>query len=409
MSMSSHGATSAALDGPKESSWTAVAALGIAAFALVSTEFLPVGLLPQIARELGLTEGQAGLMVTLPGLIAAIAAPLTIAFAGKLDRRWLLGGLIGLLAVSNLIVALSPSFGPILFGRVLLGAAVGGFWTIGGSLGPRLKPGANSARASALILSGVSIGTVAGVPAGALLGELMGWRWAFGAASVISVAVLGLLLALLPSLPASESSKGLRDIPALLREPKIRLGLAAIILVFVGQFAAYTYISPFLLQVTGIAPVALGGVLLGYGIAGFIGNIVGGWASSRSLRGGLIATGLVLGVSVLLLVLMGHSAWWAVPLTVIWGLGFGMLPIAMQSWMFGAAPKKLEAVQAVFVSVAQAAIGSGALLGGQVVDNLGISGALWLGAIASLATVAVMALGARERLSGATGTMAQTS
>jgi len=390
-------ATDAAPDGAATSSWTAIIALAVAAFALVSTEFLPVGLLPQIARELGITEGQAGLMVTLPGLLAAIAAPMTIAFAGNIDRRWLLGGLLGLLVISNVAVAFSGSFVFILLGRVMLGLAVGGFWTIGGSLGPRLKPGANAAKASALILSGVSIGTVAGVPAGALLGELMGWRWAFGVASVVSLSVLVLLLAVLPPLPASESSKGLRDIPDLLKEPKVRLGLIAIILVFVGQFASYTYISPFLIQVTGIAPVALGGVLLGYGIAGFLGNIVGGWLASRSLRGALVATGLVLGLSVLLLVLMGSSAWWAVPLTIVWGLGFGMLPIAMQSWMFGAAPNKLEAVQAVFVSVAQAAIGSGALLGGQVVDHFGVSSALWLGAAAALATALVVAIGTRAQ------------
>lgn len=394
MSIASSAAPDAAYPNTSGSSWTAVAALAIAAFALVSTEFLPVGLLPQIASELGLSEGQAGLMVTLPGFLAAIAAPLTIAFAGKIDRRWLLGGLIALLALSNLIVAVSSSFGFILFGRVLLGIAVGGFWTIGGSLGPRLKPGAHAAKASALILSGVSIGTVAGVPAGALLGELLGWRWAFAAASGISVAVLGLLFALLPALPANESAKGLRDIPNLLQNDKIRIGLIAIVLVFIGQFAAYTYISPFLLQVSGIAPVALGAVLLGYGVAGFVGNIVGGWAAGRSLRGALVATGLILGVSVLLLVLLGESAWWAVPLTIIWGLGFGMLPIAMQSWMFGAAPKQLEAVQAIFVSVAQAAIGGGALLGGQVVDRLGISSALWVGALASLAMVLIMAVAA---------------
>lgn len=400
MSITTSSASDAAPEGAASSSWTSVVALAVAAFALVSTEFLPVGLLPQIARELAITEGQAGLMVTLPGLLAAIAAPMTIAFAGNIDRRWLLGGLLGLLALSNIIVALSGSFAFILIGRVLLGLAVGGFWTIGGSLGPRLKPGAQSAKASALILSGVSIGTVAGVPAGALLGELMGWRWAFGVASVVSFAVLGLLLKVLPALPASESSRGLRDIPGLMREPKVRVGLLAIVLVFIGQFASYTYISPFLIQVTGIAPVALGAVLLGYGIAGFLGNIVGGWAASRSLRGALVATGLVLGISVLLLVLLGSSAWWAVPLTIVWGLGFGMLPIAMQSWMFGAAPKKLEAIQAIFVSVAQAAIGSGALIGGQVVDHFGVSSALWLGAAAALATAAVVALGTRAERRG---------
>jgi predicted MFS family arabinose efflux permease len=388
----SFAATSPSAERPSEGSWAAVTSLGIAAFALVSTEFLPVGLLPQIARDLGQSEGRTGLMVTLPSVMGALAAPLTIAFAGRLDRRWLLGGLLGLLALSNFLVAISSSFAAILFGRLLMGIAVGGFWTVGGSLGPRLKPGAQAARASALILSGVSIGTVAGVPAGALLGDLVGWRWAFGAAGAISLGVLVLLLTLLPPLPSTATRNGLREIPALLRDSKIRLGLLTILLMFGGQFSAYTYISPFLLQVSGIATTTLSAVLLGYGVSGFVGNLLGGWLAERSLRGVLIATGLVLGMSVLGLAMLGHgNTAWSVALVVAWGMGFGMLPIAIQSWMFGAAPQRLEAVQAIFVSTAQAAIGGGALLGGVLADNLGINSAMWFGALSALAISLVVA------------------
>lgn len=375
----------AATESSSGSSWGAVASLGIAAFALVSTEFLPVGLLPQIAHELGQSEGQTGLMVTLPSVMGAFAAPLTIAFAGRLDRRRLLGGLVALLALSNFVVAMSGAFAAVLFGRLLMGIAVGGFWTIGGSLGPRLKPGSQAARASALILSGVSIGTVAGVPAGALLGALVGWRWAFAAAGVISLVVLALLLVLLPGLPSTATRNGLREIPTLLRAPKVRLGLATILLLFGGQFSAYTYISPFLLQAIGIAPAALGAVLLGYGASGFVGNLIGGWLAERSAHGALVATGLVQGISVLGLVLLGQGdVAWSVALVIFWGLGFGMLPIAVQSWMFGAAPQRLEAVQAMFVSAAQAAIGGGALLGGVLADSLGTRSAMWLGALSAL-------------------------
>ena len=374
-----------------------MASLAIASFALVSTEFLPVGLLPQIARDLGLSEGRAGLMVTLPSVMGALAAPMTIAYAGRLDRRWLLGGLLGLLALSNFLVAFSSSFPAILFGRLLMGIAVGGFWTAGGSLGPRLKPGPRSARASALILSGVSVGTVAGVPAGALLGELVGWRWAFGAAGAISLGVLVMVLALLPPLPAAATHNGLRDVPALLREPKVQLGLVAVVLLFGGQFGAYTYISPFLLQVSGIAPALLSAVLLGYGAAGFFGNLLGGWLAERSLRGALVATGLVLGLSVLGLVMLGNSTTvGTVALVLVWGMGFGMLPISLQSWMFGAAPHKLEAVQALGVSTSQAAIGGGALLGGLLADNLGLASAMWLGALCALAFTGALAVGRRH-------------
>ncbi len=371
-----------------KSSWTSTVALSVAAFALVTTEFLPVGLLPTIADDFGLSEGTTGLMVTLPGLLAALAAPGTIALAGKQDRRHVLLALLALLVLSNIIVALSSSFALVLAGRALMGFAVGGFWTVGGSLGPRLQP-ENAAKASAVILSGVSLGTVAGVPAGSLMGELLGWRWVFGIAGAIALLVLILLAMVLPSLP-SDSSRGLRDVPPLMRLPKIRLGVAAIFLLSLGQFGAYTFISPFLLRVTGIAPMALGAVLLAYGVAAFFGNFLGGWAAGRSVRGALIGTGLLVGMATLMLALLGQGAVWALALALVWGLGFGMLPIALQSWMFDAVPMQREAAQAVFVTLSQVAIGGGALAGGALVDQHGVTSVMWLAAITSLATATLI-------------------
>lgn len=376
-------------------SWTAVFTLGVAAFALVTTEFLPVGLLPSIATDLGQSEGRTGLMVTLPGLLAAIAAPCSVAFIGSIDRRKVLISLLALLVASNLIVALSEGFGLLLAGRLLMGLAVGGFWTIGGSLGPRLRPG-EGAKAGAVIMSGVSLGTVAGVPAGALLGDLLGWRWVFGVACVMSLAVLVLLVVLLPRLPA-QSNRGLRDVPKLLSLPKVRLGMGVILLVFLGQFAAYTYISPFLLRVTGVDAALVSGVLLAYGVAGFVGNLLGGWAVSKSARGSLIGTALALASAMLMLALLGSGFWWSLGLSMLWGMAFGMLPLAMQTWLFDAAPKQLEAVQAMFVSLAQVAIGGGALAGGLLVDHLGVTSVMWFAALAAAITAILMAVGARDR------------
>ena len=141
------------------SAWLAVLSVAIGAFALVTTEFLPVGLLPAIARDLGITDGQAGLMVTMPGLLAALAAPAVTVGAGRLDRRYVLLGLITLLLISNLAVAFSDSFITLLIGRLLLGIGVGGFWVIGVAVGPRLMPWA-AVRATSLVFAGVSLGTV---------------------------------------------------------------------------------------------------------------------------------------------------------------------------------------------------------------------------------------------------------
>ncbi|MFW0887909.1 MFS transporter [Pseudomonas sp. P105] len=154
-------------------SWSAVVAIGVGAFMLVTAEFLPVGLLPQIAQDLAISEGQAGLMVTAPGMVAACAALLTISVGKHIQRQHALLALLSLLVISNALVACANSLAVLVAARMLLGVAVGGFWTIGVSLGPRLRPDAIG-RATSVIFSGVTVGTVAGVPAGTLLGELLG-------------------------------------------------------------------------------------------------------------------------------------------------------------------------------------------------------------------------------------------
>jgi predicted MFS family arabinose efflux permease len=376
-------------------SWIGIGSLSIGAFALVTSEFLPVGLLPQIASDLGISTGEAGLMVTMPGFLAALAAPLSILLAGHVDRRRVLTLLLVLLVASNVVVGTASGIVQLLIGRVLLGVAVGSFWTIAGSLGPRLKPGPDGIRASALILSGVSIGTVARVPAGALIGDLFGWRVAFIAAALFAGAAVVTLLSLLPPIPAEKGS-GLNEIPPLLRQRSSRLGLTAAVLMFVGQFAAYTYVAPFLSQRAGIAGGALSVLLLVNGAAGFCGNMAGGWLSGRNPRAAIIATSLLLGGSVLLLALTGTSPWAASLMVVVWGFGFGMLPISMQSLLFSTAPGRLEGMQALFTTVAQAAIGGGALLGAVIVDHVGLGGALITGSAAALAT-AVLVVATRRQ------------
>lgn len=263
-------------------SWAAVTSIGVGAFALVTTEFLPVGLLPLIAADLGISEGTAGLMVTVPGFLAAIAAPMTLGFAARFDRKRVLVALLMLLVISNAIVATAHGFAALMFGRVLLGIAVGGFWTIGGSLGPRLRFGAEGPRATALIFSGVSLGTVAGVPAGALIGDLFGWRAAFLLVSGVTLLVVAALQFLLPAIRAQKGS-GLKQVPDVLRLQRVQIGLTAAVLIFVGQFAAYTYI---------IAQLAIGlGALVGGLAVDNFGVPSALWlgAASALLTAGLIA------------------------------------------------------------------------------------------------------------------------
>jgi predicted MFS family arabinose efflux permease len=245
--------------------------------------------------------------------------------------------------------------------------------------------------ATAIILSGVSLGTVAGVPAGALVSEWLGWRSAFGMAAAVAVPVLIAVLILVPRLPAT-STRGLGDLAEVLKIGKVQFGLAGTVLAFVGQFAGYTFITPFMLQVVHIDAVTISAVLLGFGATGLAGNMLGGWMVGKGAYRALMATLLLLGVSVLLLKLFGNQPIPAIALILVWGLGFGLLPIVMQSWLFSVVPERIESVQAIFVSAAQASIGSGALVGGLMVDHFGTDSALWLAAATAFATAILIAV-----------------
>ncbi|HYZ17597.1 MAG TPA: MFS transporter [Candidatus Acidoferrum sp.] len=378
------------------SSWLAVLSVAVGSFALVTTEFLPVGLLPSIAASLHVSEGTAGLMVTIPGLLGTLAAPLITVGSGRLDRRFVLWALMALLAASNLIVAVAPAFGEVLVGRVLLGIAVGGFWTVGGAIGPRLVAASAATRATSIIFAGISLGTVAGVPAGALAGHLVGWRAVFGTTGVATIVVLLAQVLVLPRVLPTRAIR-LRELPALFAVPRARVGLVATGLVFVGQFAAYTYITPFLVQVSGMAAPDVTLLLLAYGITGFVGNIIGGWGASRDVRVAVALMALVLGGSVLALPLAAGNQLVAALLIGVWGLAFGAMPITTQMWMFQAAPEALEGSSALFVSTAQIALASGALVGGIAVDHLGIPSAMVVGGIFALATMATVWIFGSER------------
>lgn len=381
---------------PSLSSWAAVASVGTGAFALVTAEFLPVGLLPAIAADLGVTEGRAGLTVTMPGLLAALAAPALTVATGRLDRRVVLWGLTALLVVSNVIVALAPDFVSVLIGRLLLGLGVGGFWAIGVTIGPKLVPPAHVIKATSLIFAGVSLGTVAGVPTGALIGEMLGWRAAFAATGALGIVVLAAQMALLPRLKPTQAVR-LRDLPALFTVPKARIGLLAALLLFVGQFAAYTYVTPFLVQVSQMGPAAVTGLLLAYGIAGFVGNSAGAWVAGRNVGLAVTLAAGLIGVATLSLPLWGENQIAATVIVALWGLAFGAMPISIQSWMFRAAPHALETGAALFVAVVQIALASGALAGGVAVDHAGVPAAMILGGGFALATALLIGLFGRVR------------
>jgi predicted MFS family arabinose efflux permease len=377
--------------------WLAVLSVALGSFALVTSEFMPVGVLTKVAADLHATEGATGLMVTTPGIVAAFAAPGVMMGAGRTDRRLILWALSALLVVSNLVVAAAPNLGVLLAGRFLLGIDVGAFWAIGSVIALKMVPAHTAARATAVIFAGISLGTVLGVPVGTLLGDAFGWRASFAGIAGFGVLVLLAQLVFLKPLPASEAVT-LKHLKAIFAIPKARLGLFANALVITGQFGAYTYMGAFLEQVTRATPALISAMLLGYGVAGFAGNFLGSAAVQRDVRRTFAGTALLLGAAIVLLPAIGQLQAPAAILVVLWGLAFGALPISMQSWLLKAAPEEMESASAMFISVLQVGLAAGALLGGVAVDHWGLSPTMAGSGCAALLTAALIWVLGRDRV-----------
>ncbi|MFC9294929.1 MFS transporter [Streptomyces sp. NPDC057011] len=388
------GPDSAAAQAPAWKGWTAVCAVALGIFCLITSELLPVGLLTPVGADLRVSDGTAGLMVTVPGLVAGFCAPLVTVGAARVDRRLVLCTLIALMAAANLAAAIAPNFAVVLAARLLVGVSVGGFWAIAGGLAVRLVPGRHVGRATALVFGGVPTASVLGVPAGTLLGELGGWRSAFAAVGALGLLTLTALLLLLPPLPPTRHI-GFPELPALLRENRaVRAGVIVTFLVVTGQFAAYTFVRPILQDVSGIDAAYVSTLLLGYGAAGVAGNFLAGTRDPyRTLLAVSACLTVILG---LIAVLPGAVA--GTVLLLAWGLVYGGVSVTVQSWMIKAAPAAAEAASSLMVAMFNLAIAAGALLGGLAVDGISAPAApLGGAALMLLAAVTVWATSVRRR------------
>ncbi|MCZ4121981.1 MFS transporter [Streptomyces sp. H39-S7] len=367
----------------------AVLSVTMGIFSIVTTEILPIGLLTPIGSGFRVSEGVAGLMMTMPGIVAAIAAPVVTVTTGRLDRRLMLSVLMGLLAFADFLAAAAPAFWVMLLSRVLVGITIGGFWSIGAGLAPRLVPPGSASRATAVIFSAVPLGSVLGVPAGALIGELAGWRASFLVMGVLSVGVLIALRTLLPPLPAVQVTR-LSALRGMLRERNVRVGLLATFLVVIAHFAAYTYVEPFLQQVTQVKVSLISTFLLVYGAAGVIGNFVAGWAITRGLRATWIGCTSLLAAATLLLPVLGGGRLTALGLLVVWGLAYGAVPVCSSTWFARSAPNAPEAATVLFTASFQATLSAGALVGGVIVDRTSTATVMTLSGSVAVLMVAML-------------------
>ncbi len=373
--------------------WLAVSAVGLATFSVVTTEMLPVGLLTSIAGSLGTSMGRAGLMISLPALLAALFAPLVVMAAGGMDRRRILCGLLALLVLANLASALAPSLIWLLAARVLVGFCMGGIWAIAGGLAARLVPQASMGLATSIIFGGVAAASVLGVPLGALIGDFAGWRWAFGGMAGFSALVLALHMAVLPALPATGSAS-LRQFSHQLANRRLQAGLALTLLLVAGHFMSFTFVRPLLLTVSGFDAQWMSALLLAYGIAGIAGNFLAGIIAARRTVPSLAAIAMGLLLAPVLFLSVGDSPTGGGAVLLVWGLAYGGVSVGLMTWMMQAAPRAVEIATALYVGVFNIGIALGSWAGGQLVDGWGLHATLWLsGGLAAAALLLSAAMG----------------
>jgi len=375
--------------------WAAIGALSLGVFGLVTAEFLPASLLTAMAADLGISAGAAGQAVTATALVGAVAAPSVPLLTRRFDRKAVMLALTALLMLSNAIAASAGSLAVLLVARVLLGVALGGFWSMAAALAMRLVPGPLFARAMSVILTGVSIATVCAAPIGAWMGDLWGWRSAFVAAGVVSALTFAAQLVTLPALPPRDSPS-LRVLGELLRRPSVGVALLAVLLVISGHFAGFTYIRPLMEDVTRLPVGAISAILLGYGIGGFFGNFAGGFVAERSERRAIVLGGAAIALLATALLVAGSSAMVTAIAVSLWGFAFGAFPVGFQTWIVRAAPDQAEGAGGLLVAAFQIAIASGAIGGGVLVDRIGaLGGPTFAVATLTLGTLLTLRYGPR--------------
>jgi len=370
--------------------WGAVMAMSLAAFALVASEFMPVSLLTPLAAELRISEGQAGQSIAISGAFALVTSLLLGAVVGRLDRKILLMGLTFLMVVSGTVAAFAPNYFLFMVGRALIGVAIGGFWSLSAATVMRLVPARDVPRALALLNGGNALATVIAAPAGSYLGAIIGWRGAFFCLVPVAAIALAWLMFSLPALRASEASTA-GGILRLLRRPAVVLGMAAVSLLFMGQFALFTYLRPFLEGVTGVSAATLSLMLLVLGVAGFVGTTLIGAVLKDRLYRVLVAMPLVMAIVAGALVAFGHSAAAVTVLLALWGLVGTSAPVGWWTWLAQTLPNDAEAGGGLMVAVIQLAIMLGATLGGLLFDASGYRATFHLSA-GLLVAAAVLAL-----------------
>jgi len=350
--------------------WGAVISMALCVAVLIASEFMPVSLLSPIAAELGVTEGRAGQAISISGIFAVVTSILVAGLTRRLDRRLVLASFSLILVISGTIVTFAPNYLVLMIGRALLGIAIGGFWSMSTSIVMRLVPEDSVPKGLAMLNAGNAIAATIAAPLGSLLGSYIGWRGAFFA--VVPLALLALVWQWisLPSLPPCRN-EGSSNVFRLLLRPPVAIGMASIMLLFMGQFALFTYLRPFLETVTSVSISTLSLLLLLMGLAGVAGTTIVSHLLQKRLFVILAAIPLIMAIIALGLIAFGSSSTFTAVLLIGWGLFSTAAPVGWGTWLSRTMPDDAEAGGGLQVATIQLAITLGASIGGVLFDGSG--------------------------------------
>jgi len=364
--------------------WSGVFAMSLCVFALIGSEFMPVSLLTPIAADLRVSDGMVGKGIAISGAFAVLTSLSISRLAGDMNRKTLLLALTALMAVSGAVVALAPSYLIYMVGRALIGMVIGGFWSMSAATAMRLVPPEQVPRALAIFNGGNALATVIAAPLGAWLGAILGWRGAFFCLVPVAAVALVWQWISLPDMAAQKRAPGSSNVFKVLASPPVALGMAACGAFFMGQFALFTYVRPFLETVTIVNVTTLSLILLAIGLAGVIGTALIGSILKRSLYGTLIVIPVLMAVIALTLIPFGARVAAVVALLALWGLMATSAPVGWWSWIADAMPRDAEAGGGLMVAVIQLAIALGSTLGGLLFDSTGHQGTFMASAVVLL-------------------------
>ncbi|MET9882666.1 MFS transporter [Streptomyces sp. NPDC006430] len=377
-------------------SWLAVIGLALGVFSFVTTETLPIGLLPSIAQGTSVSLGTAGFLVTGFAAVAAVTAGPLTALTGRVDRKWLLVALMVLYIAGNLMAAVVSSYPLLLTARLVVALAHGVFWSIAVSVAVRLVPERHAVRATSVVLGGISLASVAGTPLGTAVGQSAGWHAAFVCVGLLGILVLGASLLFMPALPA-RGSGNLTVLLRVLRHRALRVAVAVTALIMSGHFLAFTYVAPYLQEVAGVRPSLVSALLLVFGVAGLVGNFAAGAVVGRALRTSLIGSTGLLAVVLVVMYAGGGSGPLVIAMLVCWGVLYAALPVALQTWVMRLVPEESEAASSLYVAAFNGAIGVGSFIGGLIIDASGPRPAMLVAGAFALAAMLVTAVFGRRR------------